>query len=261
MKEQIKEHLGKLLTEPQLEHRKIREPNPLLIRLAVLFQQHQEDHPDTPITPTQRAEIVKTLGVTRQRVDQLSAKLQQQGEKIPHLWTGWRPDDISSFDSKCAALEGQGKTAQEIAIELSVPQIAVRESHRRRSAEEKKQKTQEEIENVRALRRQGLGNKEIGERLQLSRGKVINQLKKLIQTDETLRLRKKRRTKQEMKILSLQIKKLYNKGLTNRQITDVFGKEVSLQTVINVVNNLIQTGEIPRKIPKILTSTPSYTAT
>lgn len=202
----MKERLGELSAEPQaepqLEHRKIRDPNPLLICLAAFFRKHQEDHPDTPITPTKRAEIIKALGVTRQRVQQLSVKLQQQGEKIPPHWLGWRPADISSFDSKCAVLEGQGKTAQEIAAELLVPQIAVRESHMRRLPEEKKLRL-EKIENVRALRRQGLGNKEIGARLRLPSHRVMYVVGKLIETDETLRLRKKRRTKQEMNTLSL----------------------------------------------------------
>ena len=138
---------------------------------------------------------------------------------------------------------GQGLDIKTIAEELHLTKQLVRQAVQRIHKNQIKQREDQ----VRAFRAQGYGDKKISEMTGINPGTTTSILARLNRKGETTRLRKKARTKEEMKQFEDQLIALRAdpRNLTIKQIAEITGD--NRFTVPSRIGKLIRAGRIAKK--------------
>lgn len=184
----------------------------------------------------------RQAGINRERARQLYPQIAAE-RKAPPLISRKLPKDLAKFDQRVDELGTQGLSSAEISEKLYVAKTLVEQAQRR--VTEKKQEADKN--SVRELREQGYGTKIIVEMTGLTRGKVGHILEELFPKGEARRLRKRRKTKEEIEQLKEKVVQLRldPRNLTAKQIAEITGEEE--YSIVTYTNKLIAERRIPKR--------------
>lgn len=214
-------------------------------KLRTILEYHQREFPFIPVTMSHIAEI---LTVSPGRIRQLYNKLINETDSLP----SHKGNNALSLAQKglIITLYDQALPIKNIVKELKLPRrqvsLFISSLIKEGLLEGRKKESHEKLKNsVRELRQQNFGNKAISEQLgDVSRAKVMNISQELI-NEEGLRLRKKRRTPEEIHAFEEKLLRLINPNIPIEQIAKEL--DVPYNYVISSLNKLRRTGRLEPK--------------
>jgi len=194
--------------------------------------------------PVSQQKIAKHVGITRERVRQILLQLKET-QKIPPFGLKSRTNNTEGLDKCIRILKNQNLSNKDIAERLRLKNVEVQESISRiRNSKDKEiEKITKQILDLRKNER--LGSISIAVKLDVSPSFVGNILEKYFNEDPDLRLRKKKRSKDELEGFRQKVKELRLKGLNKTQIATKLN--VSKYNIVNAVHELLIAGEIPKR--------------
>lgn len=239
-----------LLASGEIKPRTPSYPRNLRGKVKDIFEQHIREHPDEPIN---LSEVARQIECTPERVRQLYRSLAKENPtSVPPKKSRSTPQQISALKSRLLALRAQGYTDREIAKQLGIPTSRVNsythELSQTSILPNRQSKTTETDEKVLRLRQEGKGDKEIASILGISKRQATTSIARLEARGESVRLRNKRRSPEEMAVVDQQVKPLFEQGLTYSQISKRLNESVF--TIMHAVRRLLRKGEIQRRIER-----------
>lgn len=219
-------------------------------KLLRVVEEFQTAHPLGSIS---LSEIGTHLGVTRERVRQLYEQLSKTHTLPPKnnsRMEQLNQEYLGRLDQEVAGWINQGMKPQQIAKELHVPLLWVANSQTQKRLalenKEREKRNQEEFQRqVEALRKEGIGTKEIASKL--GKPKQVEYLvRKLVRAGRVQKMRQ-RKSPQELVPFDEKVKELRAAELTYREIAERLGPGVTDTHILASVQRLHRKGEIELK--------------
>lgn len=139
------------------------------------------------------AKLAREIGVTRERVRQLYGEIAAQRE-VPPVISRRLHEDPEKIYRTVAELKAQGLSLKQISEKLNVTQRLIKQAQTRNA----ENKLAARRNRVKELRNQGYGDKKIAEITGISLPTVKNTSQNLIRKNEVKRLRRERKTREEV---------------------------------------------------------------
>ncbi len=207
-----------------------------------------------PGIPVNVSEVGRRAGIrAHQRAHQLFKQLSVDQELPPKRSHFGRQLVTIIFDARIKKFWDEGLTLKQITEALKEKTGRVSSSLNRLRKEGKikprAESRREFDEKIRLLRNEGKGNKAIAEILHKSISSIENSIFRSMKSEKEIkRLRKKRRTKEQVVAFRADIKGLReDENLTDRQIAQRLG--VKKSEVLSHIKAMLDRGEIERKVP------------
>ncbi len=179
------------------------------------------NHPEQEVIMT---EVGKVLGISRERARQLYKQFSGEYEFPPR-------QTIEGRKRRSKLLAQQSQQFKKIKNEYL--------DEYKKGVDERKRK-------IISLRKKGLSNSAIAQATHLTRTYVAHILANELLENPDLRLRKKRRSEEEMLIFDAEVKQTRQKGLSDYEIAQELNAHPF--TVKRSIKRMLQRGEIQRKV-------------
>ena len=224
----IEDSNGRLIAAGRIE--RLVNPKTSSVKLLRILQVFQTDHPVGAIS---LSGIASQLGVNRERTRVLYDRLNLTYTLPPKQRGGMNElsqEYLTRLDQEVAHRIGQGMAQNRIAEELCVPLKWVnavrREGDLTQSIKELQKIDRVELEEqVMRLRNQGLREREIAERLKITRYKVCVLMGQLIE-DGKVAKRLQRRSQEEISAFDQQVKELRVLGMSHTDMAKRLGTKI-----------------------------------
>lgn len=217
-------------------------------KLIDILNSYLQDHPGERINLKQ---ISIDLGVSRERVRQLYNKIAETQPVPEILHPRTKKTDYSRIDQEIFRLARNKYTRDEMSTLLTISRNAVNASIRRLQKSGKlgeitlPKRSMILNYKIAILRNKQLDSQTIANKLGISRTRVQHILSGLMASNKVERIRRPRRSSQQVITFYEEVKKLRESGLKIKEIASKL--QVPIFDVMNAVKNLIDMNQIERK--------------
>lgn len=211
--------------------------------LLGIFLRFRQEH---PLGGVNLQSVGDVAGLTRERARQLHKELKRDYDIPPIIKSLPRSKDyLAALNRERRRLKREGLIDAQIAERLHVPVFLLKLTEKKERERAKKARDRFD-KKVKVLRKQNLGDKAIAASLGTKVERVSIALERIRKKDETARLRRKRRSKEELAQFHAKVKELREQGLTNKEITQKI-EGATFHKVADSVKRLLAREEVARR--------------